>query len=155
MTWTTHHTARMRSVFVPPGEGRRWLTPWAETTGALLLAQHTGGAFTASHLAAPPGWRRPAYVHHHVDECFYVAAGRFEVTLDDRPEVRSAEAGAVVYVPRGVARSLCNVSGEQGSCSCCRPPVVRQSRPPQTASSSSSRFRTGPARKGRESRDDA
>jgi mannose-6-phosphate isomerase-like protein (cupin superfamily) len=98
----------MPSSLVAPGEGPTLPSQWEEALIGTVSAAQTGGAFTLAELIAPPGWRRDMYVHHEADECFAVLDGRIIVRLDDHAEPLIAAAGSVLYVPRGLARSLHN-----------------------------------------------
>jgi len=102
---------RRVSTQVEPGRGEHLRTPWGETAAGKVTGAQTGGAFSLAELLTPSGWFRPAYVHHEVDECFYVVEGRFTVALDDRDDVAELAAGSVLFVPRGVARSLRSTGG--------------------------------------------
>jgi mannose-6-phosphate isomerase-like protein (cupin superfamily) len=100
--------ARMSSSLLAPGEGQMLPSLWDECLIGAVTPAQTGGAFTLAELIAEPGWRRETYVHHEADECFVVVVGCVTVQLDDSAAPLIAEAGAVLYVPRGVARSLHN-----------------------------------------------
>jgi mannose-6-phosphate isomerase-like protein (cupin superfamily) len=65
----------------------------------LISSAASGGAYTAIELSARPGWARPAYVHHQVDQRFYVAKGEFEGELDDQPQPVRLRHGSLLYVP--------------------------------------------------------
>ena len=99
---------------VEPESGRKFPTLWAEPARLLITGAASGGAYAATEVSAWPGWARPAYVHHEVDECFYIADGEFEVELDDQPQQVRLRRGSLLYVPRGVARSLCNPGASTG-----------------------------------------
>jgi mannose-6-phosphate isomerase-like protein (cupin superfamily) len=100
--------ARMPSSLAVAGDGPTLPSQWEERLIGTVAAAQTGGAFTLAELVAEPGWRRDTYVHHEADECFIVLEGLVAVRLDDQDEPLTATAGAVLYVPRGVARSLHN-----------------------------------------------
>ena len=65
-----------------PGSGAPVPTPWSEVLVGKLTGDSTGGAFSVAELTAEPGWSRPAYVQHRLDECFYVAAGSFTASVE-------------------------------------------------------------------------
>ncbi len=98
--------ARMPGMHVEAGGGADVPTPWGEIAVGKVSGRQTGGAFSLDELAVTSGWSRPAYVHHEVDECFYVVEGTFAVDLDDGGDGVDVGAGAVLFVPRGAARSL-------------------------------------------------
>jgi len=98
----------------PCGEAAEYVTPWGELVAGKVSAAQTAGAFSAWELVALPGWERDLYVHHAVDECFYVADGHFDIRLDDPDRIVRASSGDLVYVPRGVARSLRNSANRAG-----------------------------------------
>lgn len=100
--------ARMSSSLIAPGEGPMLPSAWDESLIGTVGASQTGGAFSLAELIAEPGWCRDTYVHHEVDECFVVQEGVVIVRLDDHAAPLTASTGAVLYVPRGVARSLHN-----------------------------------------------
>ncbi len=99
-------SARMPSMHLGPGGGEDLRTPWGEIVTGKISDAQTGGAFSLAELSTTASWCRRSYVHHEVDECFYVIAGTFAVGLDDREERVDLTTGAVLFVPRGVARSL-------------------------------------------------
>jgi mannose-6-phosphate isomerase-like protein (cupin superfamily) len=98
--------ARMPSMYVEPGGGHRRRTPWGEVVAGKVTGGHTGGAYSLEELSTAAGWSRLSYVHHEVDECFYVLEGNFTIVLDDRDKSLHLDPGAVLFVPRGVARSF-------------------------------------------------
>jgi mannose-6-phosphate isomerase-like protein (cupin superfamily) len=78
---------------------------WGETTLRTVTGEQTGGAYTLLELQLPIGWRRTAYVHHALDECFIVLAGAVRFEIEDRSEPVVAAPGDTVYVPRGLSRA--------------------------------------------------
>ncbi len=78
---------------LPPSFGRE--LPFIGTLRA--SAADTGGAFEVIEYHGPAV--PPPHIHRDHDEIFYVLAGRFSFTLDQSNRV--AEAGALVWVPRG------------------------------------------------------
>jgi quercetin dioxygenase-like cupin family protein len=66
----------------------------------------TGGALTACESAVEPGEGPPLHLHVREDELMYVLEGRLRVELDG--VMRDAPAGAVIFIPRGVAHTWQN-----------------------------------------------
>jgi mannose-6-phosphate isomerase-like protein (cupin superfamily) len=97
--------AREPSAHVVATSARPVRTVWDEMTARTVSGDQTGGAFSITELDLPLGWRRPAYVHHGVDECFVVRTGTLRFWLEDRAEPVVADQGDTVYVPRGLAHS--------------------------------------------------
>jgi mannose-6-phosphate isomerase-like protein (cupin superfamily) len=95
-----------RSDHVRADGGTVHLTPWGERSAVKVTGAQTGGAFTVTELITDSAWRRPAYVHHELDECCYVVDGAFEARLDDRSPAVPLRPGDVLFIPRGVQRSL-------------------------------------------------
>ena len=98
-TWETAHTRRdertdltPKADVLPPSFERSCRS----SVNCARRLQTTGGASRSSSTTARPC---PALIHRDHDEIFYVLAGRFSFTLDQSNRV--AEAGALVWVPRG------------------------------------------------------
>jgi quercetin dioxygenase-like cupin family protein len=73
-------------------------------------AAHTGGALGVVETVIPAGHSAPLHVHRHEDEAFYVFDGALEL---QRGEERiHAEAGAFVFLPRGVPHTFLGVGPE-------------------------------------------
>jgi mannose-6-phosphate isomerase-like protein (cupin superfamily) len=119
-----------------------------ELVACKVSAAQTAGAFSVWELVALPGWERDLYIHHAVDECFYVVDGPFDIGLDDPDRIVRASSGDLVYVPRGVARSLRNSVSRAGRLLIVQTPgrAARRARAP--ASSSAATGRTPPAGRG-------
>ncbi len=101
-------TARMRSVLLRPEDGDPSTTPDDRPARSLVDGRHTGGAFAATELVVSAGTAGTAYVHHEVDECFYAVEGEPSIEVDDREEAVRLRPGGLLYVPRGVARTVTN-----------------------------------------------
>lgn len=96
------------AVHVPPGEGAAvWLV--GDTYTTKISGAQTGGAFALCEAVVPPGGGPPPHTHHAEDETFVVLDGEIEFKADGN--VRSAAAGSVVFVPRGVSHTFSNVGG--------------------------------------------
>ena len=93
-------------AFRATGTGVPVATPWHEALVGKVDGRSTGGAFSVVELTADGGWRRPPYVHHELDECFYVVEGSFLATLETAEGPVELPVGCLLFVPRGVLRSL-------------------------------------------------
>lgn len=83
---------------------------WAGEQGRFLLrSEDTGGLYTFFQLTTPPGEGPPFHIHDTTDEAFYVTDGAYDIRLGD--DVHHAEAGTLVYGPRGVGHEFRNVAG--------------------------------------------
>lgn len=72
-----------------------------------LDAAQTGGQYTAYRCVVPPNVGPPPHRHDGFDEAFYVLQGTFEILSGT--ETHRLEAGAYVFVPRGVVHTFRNV----------------------------------------------
>ncbi len=92
-------TARTEPYVIGPGEGRFIdLGSFGMTVKA--DDARTGGIVTVLEADEPPGFGPPAHVHHDCAEAFYVLAGEYVMSLDDREHV--CPAGSFVFIPQGV-----------------------------------------------------
>jgi quercetin dioxygenase-like cupin family protein len=66
----------------------------------LAKSEATGGAYSLTHLTAPPDFGTPYHLHHDEDEAFYVLEGELTVTCDGKKTVLGA--GGYIFLPRGV-----------------------------------------------------
>ncbi|WP_210479577.1 cupin domain-containing protein [Naasia sp. SYSU D00948] len=99
-------------AFRPSGAGVPVATPWHEALVRKVDGSSTGGAFSVLELTAAADWSRPPYVHHQLDECFYVVEGSFLATVETADAPLELSAGSVLFVPRGVLRSLRAMSSD-------------------------------------------
>jgi mannose-6-phosphate isomerase-like protein (cupin superfamily) len=67
----------------------------------------TGGAYALFEVATPPGAGPPPHVHHREDEAFYVLEGEYEFAVGG--DALKAEAGSLLYVPKGTLHTHRNV----------------------------------------------
>jgi mannose-6-phosphate isomerase-like protein (cupin superfamily) len=82
-----------------PGEGRFIdLGDFGMTVKA--GAAETAGIVSVLEAEEPPGFGPPIHVHHDCAEAFYVLAGEYTMTLEDREVV--CPAGSFVFIPQGV-----------------------------------------------------
>lgn len=95
------------NVAAAEGQARWWF-------GGLALikldAEETGGALSLIEMLYPPALEVPVHVHHRQDELFYVLDGQMRLRVEAREEV--AEAGAVVFVPRGTPHGFIVTSAD-------------------------------------------
>ncbi|MBZ4322250.1 cupin domain-containing protein [Streptomyces huiliensis] len=91
-----------------------------ESARILLGAGDTGGLYSYYEVSVPAGQGSVYHLHHHMDECFHVTEGEFEITVGDR--VHPAPAGTVVYGPRGVAHAFRNTGADTGRMLCTATP---------------------------------
>jgi mannose-6-phosphate isomerase-like protein (cupin superfamily) len=72
----------------------------------------TGGAYALFEVATRPGAGPPPHIHHREDEAFYVIEGVYEFLVGD--EALTAEAGSLLYVPKGALHTHSNVGEDEG-----------------------------------------
>ncbi|MBV9748939.1 MAG: cupin domain-containing protein [Acetobacteraceae bacterium] len=82
----------------------------------LLTAEDSGGAFSLLKVVVPAGRGSPLHTHAHEDETFHVIEG--EVEFSTGGQAIHARLGSVVFGPRGVSHSFCNV-GTENACLLC------------------------------------
>jgi len=81
-----------------PGEGRVIdLGDFAVTVKA--SESETGGVVSVLENEEPPGFGPPIHVHHDCAEAFYVLAGEYIMSLEDREVV--CPAGSFIFIPKG------------------------------------------------------
>jgi len=81
-----------------PGEGRVIDLGDFEVT-VKASAEETGGVVSVLENEEPPGFGPPIHVHHDCAEAFYVLAGEYIMSLEDREVV--CPAGSFIFIPRG------------------------------------------------------
>ena len=86
--------------------------PGGVRTEIHLAGEETGGSFCLLVDHPPAGWSLPAHRHANEAETIHVAAGEFEIRLDEAPIRLSA--GETLHVPRGVIHSTANVGDQAG-----------------------------------------
>ncbi|KAB8158884.1 cupin domain-containing protein [Streptomyces sp. 3MP-14] len=112
----------MTGLIVPPGEGRKLITPMQEVTFKVTAAD--GSSISVFEVVVPPGFDVGAHSHLHSQELFYVLEGELELfafeplkrTEDswhdwESPEgqrVVRATAGACMFVPPGTPHAFRN-----------------------------------------------
>ncbi len=92
---------------VAPGEGTISLWVLGELLTYKIPSQHTSGAYALFEVTTQPGAGPPPHVQHREDESFYVLEGEFEF-LDNGCTFR-AEAGSLLYIPKGTLHSHKNI----------------------------------------------
>ncbi|WP_204112822.1 cupin domain-containing protein [Shimia biformata] len=64
-----------------------------------LTKQQSGGAIGMFVSTDQPGYGPPRHIHDDADETFYVLTGEVDFWMDG--EISTAQAGDVVFIPRG------------------------------------------------------
>ncbi len=82
--------------------------PAGGPTTIKVRAEDTGGTFALLENLIAPGEGPPLHVHGGEDEMWYILEGHFRLRVDER--ILDAQAGSFVFVPRGTAHCLQNVS---------------------------------------------
>ena len=112
----------MTGLIVPPGEGRKLITPMQEVTFKVTAAD--GSAISVFEVVVPPGFDVGAHSHLRSQELFYVLDGELELlafeplkrTEDSWHDWESPEgdravrarAGACMFVPPGTPHAFRN-----------------------------------------------
>src|SRR3712207_3934821 len=86
-------------AYFAPGEGSRSLWVFGELVVCKTKSEQTGGAYSLFEVVTRPGSGPPPHVQHREDESFYVLEGEYEFQVEGR--TLRAEAGSLLYVPRG------------------------------------------------------
>jgi quercetin dioxygenase-like cupin family protein len=74
----------------------------------LLRGEETAGAVSIVENTMPAGAPGPPLHSHAFDEAFYVLDGELTIQLDN--EVATAQAGELIFAPRGVPHTLANLT---------------------------------------------
>ena len=74
-----------------------------------VSSAETNGAFEVIELTPGRKDGPPAHIHHEHDECFYIIEGVYKFVLGT--EEMEAQAGSVVFVPRGTRHSFMQSEG--------------------------------------------
>lgn len=93
-------------VVVAPGAGKAVRGPVGGPLLFKVRGEQTNGALTVLENTIPPGTGPPLHVHDAQDEAWWIVSGAVRFQLGD--ELASAEAGAFVWVPRGVPHAFRN-----------------------------------------------
>jgi mannose-6-phosphate isomerase-like protein (cupin superfamily) len=101
--------ATTRPAWYAYDDGTGTRTPWGDLVTEVVPATLTSGAFRCLDVRVSSEPAHPDYVHHHCDEAFYVISGQFSMTVGEQ-QLAGLDAGATVYVPRGLRRSLRSTS---------------------------------------------
>ena len=96
---------------IPAGEG---LSLWVlgELVTYKTTSEQTGGAYSLFEVTTQPEVGPPPHVQHREDEAFYVLEGEYEFLVEGR--TIDADAGSLIYVPRGNLHAHKNVGKEPG-----------------------------------------
>ena len=114
----------MTGLVVPPGHGRKLITPAQEIT--FKVTGEDGFALSTFEVVVPPGFDVGAHVHDHSQELFYVLEGELELLAfepterttdtwhgwrsEEGAEPVRAEKGACMFVPPGTPHAFRNRS---------------------------------------------
>lgn len=96
------HAARAATI-AHDGAGTRVRAFGNEILFQLSTAQ-SGGALVVGLATVPPGGRVPAHLQEREDELFLILEGHYRFWVDGKES--DVTAGALVYLPRGVAHSF-------------------------------------------------
>jgi quercetin dioxygenase-like cupin family protein len=96
---------------VLPGEGIRSLWVMGELLTHKIPSHRVSGAYALFEVATRPG-AGPPHVQHREDESFYVLEGEFEFLSGE--ETFRADAGSLLYVPKGTLHAHKNVGEGAG-----------------------------------------
>ncbi|HEX8465998.1 MAG TPA: cupin domain-containing protein [Abditibacterium sp.] len=94
-----------------PGEGEI-MELFGERVRAVLSCLDTGGQLALHEVETPEGAGPPLHIHREEDEIFIVQSGRYEFQIGS--QCLEAEAGTVVFSPRQVPHTFCNIGEESG-----------------------------------------
>jgi mannose-6-phosphate isomerase-like protein (cupin superfamily) len=104
-------TTEQPRTHLRPAEGRSvWVL--GQLLTCKVTAEQTGGAYSLFEGLVPAHEGTPPHIHHREDECFYVLEGEFEFLMEDATV--TAEAGTLIFVPRGTLHAFTNVGEEPG-----------------------------------------
>lgn len=114
----------MSGVIVPPGHGRKLVTPAQEVTFKVTGAH--GSAVSSFEVVVPPGFDVGAHTHEHSQEFFYVLEGELDLLAfepaqragdswrdwesQDGERVVRAGPGSCMFVPPGCPHAFMNAT---------------------------------------------
>ncbi|NKB71702.1 MAG: cupin domain-containing protein [Candidatus Latescibacteria bacterium] len=90
------HSTAAEPVYIPPTSQEGWK----------VTSEDTRGAFSVEEIYLHPGTEPASYKESQEDRGFYILAGHYEFSIDDR--IISASTGAFLFVPGGVLHSYKN-----------------------------------------------
>lgn len=82
--------------------------------GQIYTLKQVGEDSMAWHAVFPDGTFVPPHIHPDQDEFVYVLSGTYTIRLDGVE--KTATAGDLVVMPRGIPHGLFNLSGEEATC---------------------------------------
>ena len=94
-----------------PGDGEV-MELFGERVRAVLSCLDTQGQLTLHEVETPAGGGPPLHAHREEDEIFIVQSGRYEFQIGSR--CIEAEPGTVIFSPRLVPHTFCNIGEETG-----------------------------------------
>jgi quercetin dioxygenase-like cupin family protein len=83
---------------------------FGERVRALLSRGDTRGQLSLHEVETPAGAGPPLHAHRDEDEIFIIQSGRYEFQIG--AQCIEAEAGTVIFSPRQVPHSFCNIGDE-------------------------------------------
>ncbi len=99
-------SAKPRPPLVPADQGTKIEGPVGGPLTFKLRGKDSNQALTVFENTVAPGEGPPLHTHANEDEAWYVLDGRLRFQIGEA--LHSAEAGAFVYVPRGVPHCFQN-----------------------------------------------
>jgi quercetin dioxygenase-like cupin family protein len=91
---------------IRPGEGESFDLGRGVSVVIKVSGESTGGLFSVVEHPVEPGGLVENHTHTNEDECFYVSEGEVGVQVGE--EIMTAQAGAVIYAPRGIEHAFWN-----------------------------------------------
>jgi quercetin dioxygenase-like cupin family protein len=99
--------AGLQPVIMSP-EAAEQIRPFGIDMKVMLGAEHTGGVFSAVLAEVRPGDGPPPHLHRDREECFFVVAGSYWLSVNGNESTIGP--GTLVFVPRGTVHAFKNVS---------------------------------------------
>ena len=97
---------------VPADQGPVWDMEPGRPTIFKLLSEQTGDSVAVFEEVVPVDGGTPLHVHHTSDEVIYILAGEFTINIGEH--VTTADTGAWIFIPRGVAHAWKNSGDADG-----------------------------------------
>jgi mannose-6-phosphate isomerase-like protein (cupin superfamily) len=93
---------------VPQGDGKEFVLAGV-VMKRLLSGEQTAGQFCLLENKSDGNTKTPIHVHAKDDETLYIIEGELTAVIDGEP--RRLAAGESIFLPRGIAHQLMNMSG--------------------------------------------
>jgi quercetin dioxygenase-like cupin family protein len=100
------------AVFHGPDDGQATGNPVGGEVVFMVRGPQSGGHITAFETSVSPGGGPPLHVHANEEETLYVLEGEFRFQLGEQQV--TAQAGSLVFVPRGTPHTFQNTGDERG-----------------------------------------